>query len=97
MQYPIAANNYTWYRKYTNGWVEQGGMFTGEQYISFPVAMKNTGYTVTTSSDYYTANRGTPIIVSYGRTTTGAFFQPRWDGAASSAVTGWWKIEGEGA
>lgn len=24
-QTPTAANNYTWYRKYASGWVEQGG------------------------------------------------------------------------
>lgn len=25
-QKPTAANNYTWYRKYKSGWVEQGGI-----------------------------------------------------------------------
>ena len=25
VQYPTADNNYTWYRKYSDGWVEQGG------------------------------------------------------------------------
>ena len=24
-QEPTSANNYTWYRKYKSGWVEQGG------------------------------------------------------------------------
>ena len=24
-QVPTSANNYTWYRKYASGWVEQGG------------------------------------------------------------------------
>ena len=27
-QNPTAENNYTWYRKYKSGWVEQGGLFT---------------------------------------------------------------------
>ena len=26
-QRPSSANNYTWYRKYKSGWVEQGGTF----------------------------------------------------------------------
>lgn len=26
VQYPTAENNYTWYRKYSDGWVEQGGL-----------------------------------------------------------------------
>lgn len=25
VQYPSSANNYTWYRKYSDGWVEMGG------------------------------------------------------------------------
>lgn len=29
-QMPTAENNYTWYRKYKSGWVEQGGRWTGE-------------------------------------------------------------------
>ena len=28
-QAPTAANNYTWYRKYADGWVEQGGVKAG--------------------------------------------------------------------
>ena len=27
IQYPTAENNYTWYRKYSDGWVEQGGIY----------------------------------------------------------------------
>ena len=26
-QVPTAENNYTWYRKYASGWIEQGGKF----------------------------------------------------------------------
>ena len=44
-QEPTAANNYTWYRKYKSGWVEQGGMVTGQadstnKSITFPVAFQ---------------------------------------------------------
>lgn len=28
-QLPTAENNYTWYRKYASGWVEQGGTWSG--------------------------------------------------------------------
>ncbi|MBO4672683.1 MAG: hypothetical protein J5608_03465, partial [Alphaproteobacteria bacterium] len=28
-QNPTAENNYTWYRKYKSGWIEQGGYYTG--------------------------------------------------------------------
>ena len=29
-QLPTAANDYKWYRKYASGWIEQGGMVTGQ-------------------------------------------------------------------
>jgi hypothetical protein len=52
---PTSANNYTWYRKYKSGWVEQGGIVQGSKDINFgasgdlgeitlPVEMLNTGY-----------------------------------------------------
>ena len=45
-QEPTAGNNYTWYRKYKSGWVEQGGTInTGSDsvaYVSFPVAFSLT-------------------------------------------------------
>lgn len=47
---PTVANNYTWYRKYSDGWVEQGGRYTGTETnartVSLPVAMANTSYSV---------------------------------------------------
>lgn len=49
VQYPTAANNYTWYRKYSDGWVEQGGAVVGltdwaNRTIELPVPMKDRGY-----------------------------------------------------
>ncbi len=47
-QLPTAENNYTWYRKYKSGWVEQGGIFDtpgkGYQSIILPVEMADTGF-----------------------------------------------------
>ena len=53
-QAPTANNNYTWYRKYADGWVEQGGTWTGSwtvgngshgtQNITLPVAMQDGEY-----------------------------------------------------
>lgn len=47
-QEPTGANNYTWYRKYKSGWVEQGGNVNGgtSQTATFPVEMADTHYTV---------------------------------------------------
>ena len=47
-QEPTAANNYTWYKKYRNGWVEQGGNVNGgtSMTATFPIEMADTHYTV---------------------------------------------------
>ena len=45
VQRPTAANNYTWYRKYSDGWVEQGGIAAaGASSVVFPIEMADTNY-----------------------------------------------------
>ncbi len=49
-QEPTAENNYTWYRLYKSGWVEQGGIITctsstNSQVVNLPKSMINTNYT----------------------------------------------------
>lgn len=47
-QDPTAENNYTWYRKYKSGWVEQGGITdvaTGNNNITLPIPMLDVNYT----------------------------------------------------
>lgn len=47
-QEPTAANGYTWYRLYDDGWVEQGGVVSetsGVYTIHFPVEMDSATYT----------------------------------------------------
>lgn len=43
-QEPTAENNYTWYRKYDSGWVEQGGFGAKNEIITLAVTMKDTNY-----------------------------------------------------
>ena len=49
-QLPTADNNYTWYRLYKSGWVEQGGrggaVSNSAKTITLPIAMADTGYSV---------------------------------------------------
>lgn len=48
-QAPTAENNYTWYRKYADGWVEQGGVVSatsGVYTINLPVEMASASYTM---------------------------------------------------
>lgn len=81
-QDPTAGNNYTWYRKYKSGWVEQGGLYTNPSATSsgytqnLPIAMSDTNYhvmvsvfTSTPSTNYYAPK-------SSGRTTTSFVITP---------------------
>jgi hypothetical protein len=43
---PTAGNNYTWYRKYKSGWVEQGGITSTSGTQTLPVTMADTNYIV---------------------------------------------------
>lgn len=76
-QEPTAQNNYTWYRKYADGWVEQGGVRLGSVSIpgggegtfgdfNFPVVMANTDYTAIATGGTYVfcmnESRGTAAI-----------------------------------
>ena len=49
-QLPTAQNNYTWYRKYKSGWVEQGGIGTTTSgnalAVVFPIVMSDANYTL---------------------------------------------------
>ena len=49
-QMPSAENNYTWYRKYKSGWIEQGGIVTSttdaDINVVYPVAFDDTNYTL---------------------------------------------------
>lgn len=71
-QAPTAANNYTWYRKYRDGWVEQGGWrnnYVGT--ITFPIAMSLTNqYTAILVHNGNTA-KGEGFVHCYKKTSTG--------------------------
>lgn len=43
-QTPTAENNYTWYRKYKSGWVEQGGQSVDT--AEFPIPFSDDDYTI---------------------------------------------------
>ncbi len=100
-QTPTSSNNYTWYRKYKSGWVEQGGYKTGTgswgtSTVVFPVKMANLYYTLTitgdtpTSGDFTNNNtasvRGCTRSTTFNRTTTGFSCQ------SHNIIS--WKVEG---
>ena len=66
---PTAENNYTWYRKYSDGWVEQGGQLgittSAGGTVTLPIQMSNAYYNVFVQ----TAFNGTQAVVYSNRTT----------------------------
>lgn len=92
-QAPTAENDYTWYRKYASGWVEQGGSF-GEAYtayttktITLPVEMADTKYSVcltnATTGDSYA-----PVINSKTVTTFVVYRTTNYQGLGTWQVSG---------
>lgn len=108
MQRPTAANNYTWYRKYKSGWVEQGGRTTtftntanstGEgKTITLPVVMLDSNYTVTTTRAGGGSGWSWREIIVDNKTTTG-FTISEWTNSAASGTTCYaeWRISGMSA
>lgn len=69
-QAPTSANNYTWYRKYRDGWVEQGGIVSSTPAnITFPVEMADANYYTNACSTSSSSNYSSAVG---SRTTTGA-------------------------
>lgn len=64
----------SWYRKYSDGWIEQGGEFTKQRdtniTVTFPVAFQNTNYTIATSQ-YSNLSRDSPGCSFSDKYTTG--------------------------
>lgn len=94
-QAPTAANNYTWYRKYADGWVEQGGITESSagstaKNIVFPIEMADTNYTalVTIYGSLPFGDAGNNPGVQNNNTTTGM--------AIYSGNTGslFWEVKG---
>ena len=95
-QEPTSANNYTWYRKYRSGWVEQGGTTTSEYgssgvAVTLPIAMSDTNYQVSVTQ--VTGRRdgmaSTVIPGGYALSTTQVYVCGRYVAASEVAKLGW--------
>jgi len=74
-QAPTAENNYTWYRRYSDGWVEQGGkttisfVATNTSYLwsaTFPIVMSDNNYTFSIN----TYSGWIPLVTGGAESTT---------------------------
>lgn len=94
----------SWYRKYSNGWVEQGGYVSGavDATVKLLVPMKDTNYTLLTSKSMYAGENGdggSHVINTYNKTSTSFSICAWGQGGRSfkSSATGFWSVYGYGA
>ena len=96
-QAPTTANGYTWYRKYADGWVEQGGIYsiTDVTFADFNliVPMADSNYTATGNSAGVTTNA---FPLSFNRS---AFTTTTFSAKTGNASTGdfYWYVSGMAA
>ena len=97
-QSPTADNNYTWYRKYKSGWVEQGGYRvattnSGEQ-ITLPVEMADAHYLINMTTNNDTSGSVYHYPVWENQTATGfqaeLVYQGNWYPGAF-----YWEVRGK--
>lgn len=101
-QAPTSGNNYTWYRKYADGWVEQGGInnigTTRPANITFPVEMSDGNYTVTMADCMTNTYLNTYVTWVYNRTATGFTVYSNGGGSGTNAgYTFSWQVSGMAA
>ena len=68
-QDPTSANGYTWYRKYADGWVEQGGLLSvagdnNAHAVTFAIEMQDTNYMANIQRYTATAGQGAAATVA---------------------------------
>ena len=93
-QFPTAQNNYTWYRKYKSGWVEQGGQqMSGKGSVSLPITMADAYYTALCTNDILSSNYHTYALCIASKTIAGFEILSQSNPAAPTA----WQVSGMAA
>ena len=104
-QAPTAQNNYKWYRKYADGWVEQGGIEksipnNSNANVTLPVEMADTNYTVTiaqlANASYFYTNQG-GLLYDGKYTTYIVLTNRRFSGSATYTIDINWQVSGMAA
>ena len=73
-QAPTPENNYTWYRKYRSGWIEQGGK-NSVQTVTLPIEMANTNYHIQLTGTCLESKKNVVVFGFRNVTTTGFITQ----------------------
>jgi hypothetical protein len=92
-QEPTATNNYTWYRKYADGWVEQGGISAWKVTITLPIVMSDTNYCVQISGNMTDASTLGYPVDAINKTINGFYLGTRDTGSQQVA----WQVSGMAA
>lgn len=93
-QAPTSSNSYTWYRKYADGWVEQGGKCSISQdtktTVTMPIKMTDTNYAVmiTPVASIRTGGDGNFTVTRDSQTQFG------WCNGDDFSGTGLWEVKG---
>ena len=93
-QEPTMDNNYTWYRLYKSGWVEQGGYFSGsKQHKTLPITMLDTHYQCLAACGLRGGInwQGNPITIGPASTTSVSISVY----GDYTNMTGWWEVKGK--
>ena len=95
-QAPTADNNYTWYRKYKSGWVEQGQKSlllhsSTVTSITLPVSMADINYSVITCCNQIDSASvfGAPSTVSGAVKSTTQIYVGQYNSAAADMLCSW--------
>ena len=98
-QLPTAQNNYTWYRKYKSGWIEQGGYVTYTSgtgcLITLPIEMDSAHYQImlTGEEDSRTAGATTSVCTYQGSVSSTGFYVNNYvenGGTRGNGNAFWW-------
>lgn len=98
-QLPTSSNNYTWYRKYKSGWVEQGGTLSGSSSsdtINFPVTMADGNYYIN-GHVYGNTDQNANWIKFGTRNTTGTTYVTGYGANNLYALTVVYEVKGYAA
>lgn len=102
-QKPTAENNYTWYRLYASGFVEQGGVATGTNgTITLPITMAGSDYQIIANvkNASITGSNAAFSFLTNDLTTTSFGFKKTYDYGSASGVAGedyFWQVSGMAA
>lgn len=99
-QEPTADNGYTWYRKYADGWVEQGGLAEssyGDYDVVLPIEMSDTMYCITAMNTNQSGKDAFGWIYNKNKTTTGFTLGSRHSDGTNNYLYANWQVSGMAA